>query len=48
MRMVFRDFFNGGEKIEQDLGEIEKNQFELMCLVTIKKITCNPLNKEID
>ena len=37
MRMVFRDFFNGGGKNEQDLGEIEKNQFELMCLVTIKK-----------
>lgn len=37
VRMVFRDFFNGGGKIEQDLGEIEKIWFELMCLVTIKK-----------
>lgn len=35
--MVFCDFFNGGGKIEQDLGEIEKIWFELMCLVTIKK-----------
>ena len=25
MRMFFRDFFNGGGKNEQDLGEIEKN-----------------------
>jgi len=24
VRMVFRVFFNGGGKIEQDLGEIEK------------------------
>ena len=37
MRMFFRDFFNGGGKIEQDLGEIEKISFELMCFVTIKK-----------
>ena len=36
VRMVFRDFFNGGGKIEQDLGKIEKIQFELMCLITIK------------
>lgn len=35
--MFFRDFFNGGGKIEQDLGEIEKIWFELMCLVTKKK-----------
>ena len=37
VRMFFRDFFNGGGKIEQDLGEIEKIWFELMCLVTKKK-----------
>lgn len=38
----FGIFFNGGGKIEQDLGKIEKIWFEFICL------TCNPLNKEFD